>query len=231
MVAVLPLSPLLPALGGTDPVPRVTGGVVAVLPLGPLLPTLGGADPVPWVAGGVVAVLLPLGPLLPALGGTVPVPRVAGMLIAPWLQFAQPSPPPPPTPQRLQSRGVAEAGARAGVRGLSQASLSNVKAIKATSSVRSGRASGSGAAATTHLTGAQLHRGCAGRTRPCPVGQGCVHLEWAKSRHCHPPGVPAAWTHVLTWKPPEARCGNCGFPGSLWCQVRQGSPQPPPLEP
>lgn len=38
------------------------------------------------------------------------------------------------------------------VRGLSQASPSNVKAIKATSSVRSGRASGSGAAATTHLT-------------------------------------------------------------------------------
>lgn len=38
------------------------------------------------------------------------------------------------------------------VRGLSQASPSNVKAIKATSSVRSRRASGSGAAATTHLT-------------------------------------------------------------------------------
>lgn len=38
------------------------------------------------------------------------------------------------------------------VRGLSQASPSNVKAIKATSSVRSGRASGSRAAATTHLT-------------------------------------------------------------------------------
>lgn len=210
--------------------------MVAVLPLGPLLPTLGGADPVPRVAGGMVAVLLLLGPLLPALGGTVPVPRVAGLLSAPWLQFAQPSP--PPAPWRLQSRGVAEAGARAGVRGLSQASLSNVKAIKATSSVRSGRASGSGAAATTHLTGAQLHRGCAGRTGPCPVGQGCVHLEWAKSRPCHPPGVPAAWTHVLTWKPPEARCGNCGFPGSLWCQARQGSPlgvgavcPPPPLEP
>jgi hypothetical protein len=38
------------------------------------------------------------------------------------------------------------------VRGLSQANPSNVKAIKATSSVRSRRASGSGAAATTHLT-------------------------------------------------------------------------------
>ena len=46
-------------------------------------------------------------------------------------------------------------GFTAGVRcerGLSQASPSNVKAIKATSSVRSRRASGSGAAATTHLT-------------------------------------------------------------------------------
>lgn len=97
---------------------------------------------------------------------------------------------PPPPNGGCGVEGGAEAGARAGVRGPSQASLSNVKAIKATSGVRSGRASGSGAAARTHLTGTLLHRGCAGHTGPCTVGwgPGRVHLELAQSWPCHPWG-------------------------------------------
>lgn len=89
------------------------------------------------------------------------------------------------------------------VRGLSQASPSNVKAIKATSGVRSGRASGSGAAATTHLTSPPTVPslplcGCApgwtfshsGGARPVPVctvaGARSGHLGQPKTRDPFP---------------------------------------------
>jgi hypothetical protein len=94
----------------------------------------------------------------------------------------------------LSERGLrvrGQAGAHSG-RGLSQASPSNVKAIKATSSVCSGRASGSGAAATTHLTSAPTAPawplcGCApGWTFSSGVGAKpvpTVHLAGADSSH------------------------------------------------
>lgn len=134
--------------------------------------------------------------------------------------------------------GGAEAGARAGVRGPSQASLSNVKAIKATSSVRSGRASGSGAAARTHLTGALLRRGCAGHTGPCPVGRGPgrVHLELAQSWPWHPWGSRDSRPSQGRLRKQDA--GTAGSRGP--CGVRPGRSlhwgqgavcPPPPLEP
>ena len=187
-------------------------------------------------------------PLLRILGGPIPVSQVArrgGR--AEWLtglQFAQRGLPPHTHTQRLRWGGAAQAGARAGVRGLSQASLSNVKAIKATSSVRSGRASGSGAAATTHLTGALLHRGCAGHAGPRPAGRGPrhVHLELARGWSCHPWGVPASWATSLPGTTQEARREDSGLLTSLG-PARPQSPHearvgggaavcpPPPLEP
>lgn len=105
----------------------------------------------------------------------------------------------------------------ASVRGLSQASLSNVKAIKATSSVRSGRASGSGGAATTHLTSTPkdarpdpgavraadpLPWGGAGPRRPSsPRKAGSV----APAAVRQPGPVPTAWRPAVSARQRSAR--------------------------
>lgn len=107
----------------------------------------------------------------------------------------------------------------ASVRGLSQASLSNVKAIKATSSVRSRRASGSGGAATTHLTSTPKD------TRPDPTRL-CWPC-WALSRGAgakpHRPSSRWKASSVTLAALQAAWTSSSGCLASLWCQARQRS--------